>query len=763
MRGLNSLVGLSGLIHNPGVGVAVSLATLIYTGDPISENANQGDAFGTLSVDGTGTWTYSLLEDDGGRVALVGNELRRGATALNYATHPTLGFRVQAIRAEDDATLEEVFSEDVINEATVTLQTLSPDNISYVAGSAENTFVCALLNWTEGSTITVDDTRLKISGRNVLVGPTAQAAATTFLATFTETLAGATNTPKTTARTITVTAAPVANPAHVASVFAEGNTLTMPAFQTGDVLVFAAYRDGSATPPTIPAAISGHANWVQKFAGQPGTLSQSAVYGTIVSTTGAETFGTWTNASSVSVQVYRNVAVGAFGAVLEGTSVTINHPAVTLQVTDGTSWVTSAAMHRQSDTGLEVPRTGMVRRAGGPIVTPSSEHQCFDTNGGVATWAAENQNIGGSGGGSVAFALELKTSGAPGDGGDGETTPPDDTGITGAGYTRAGFTALRTVNVSTQAELETALGSALPGDDIVLANGTYSGNINLTTNKGTLANPVRIRAANEHLAIISPASTASDTIGVGGSAYWIFQDLKIVSPFNASKNSFHIRATGIGSPSFSPAQFTLFDNLLWDGAVGDMLKVSKARDITINDCTFRNFSGSSEGGIDVVGCKNIRITNNTMTDMTWMGLNMKAGTENILVEGNTFTNINKSAMEVGGNSSNNTNVFWPGEYVEPDQPGYTIKNAVVRNNTVNGAEVGMKIIAAWDALIENNTILACDPNKNVIIQDNTSSFPTTFFCDNVTIDILQVDTASWKSQTTAATTISITNVDTTYP
>jgi hypothetical protein len=61
---------------------------------------------------------------------------------------------------------------------------------------------------------------------------------------------------------------------------------------------------------------------------------------------------------------------------------------------------------------------------------------------------------------------------------------------------------LRTVNVANVTQLTAALSNAQAGDDIVLANGTYSNNFTLAKN-GSPTNPIRIRAASAGQATIS--------------------------------------------------------------------------------------------------------------------------------------------------------------------------------------------------------------------------------------------------------------------
>jgi hypothetical protein len=61
---------------------------------------------------------------------------------------------------------------------------------------------------------------------------------------------------------------------------------------------------------------------------------------------------------------------------------------------------------------------------------------------------------------------------------------------------------LRTVNVSNSTQLNTALQNAQPGDHIVLANATYSGNRTLAR-AGTPGAPIVVKAASKHGATIS--------------------------------------------------------------------------------------------------------------------------------------------------------------------------------------------------------------------------------------------------------------------
>jgi hypothetical protein len=80
-------------------------------------------------------------------------------------------------------------------------------------------------------------------------------------------------------------------------------------------------------------------------------------------------------------------------------------------------------------------------------------------------------------------------------------------------------------NVSTVTQLQSALATAQAGDEIVLADGTYAVNANLNcAAEGTSSQPIRVRAANRHAALIR--FNATEGFKVSG-RYWVFDGLTI--------------------------------------------------------------------------------------------------------------------------------------------------------------------------------------------------------------------------------------------
>jgi len=182
------------------------------------------------------------------------------------------------------------------------------------------------------------------------------------------------------------------------------NSATLPSFQSGDVAVVFAFRDGSATNPSVPSGWTNITNTLDTTSG-----SGSVGWRRLVETD--TTTGTWTNASRVVVGVYRGCEpfITPVGGGANGTGTTNGSVALTtftLTRGDGTSWVLGFVGHRSVDTDLGTLWTNMVSLRSN-VADATAETCLQDTNGGVSSWSTQTRNIGGTASGWVSRTVEL--------------------------------------------------------------------------------------------------------------------------------------------------------------------------------------------------------------------------------------------------------------------------------------------------------------------------------------------------------------------
>jgi hypothetical protein len=187
----------------------------------------------------------------------------------------------------------------------------------------------------------------------------------------------------------------------------------------GDTLVAFAFRDGNATPPTVPAG------WttLDNTSGGANNNGSSIAYKSAAG--GAEASGTFTSATTLIVEVYRGVDQSKFNSgagegMAEGTGATITEPGTdcggtltctknfTLGVNDGTSWIFVACGHRQVDTNLETATLSAVLTLRQNPVDATDEGADFDTNAGVSTFTGGTKGLGGTNGGWACRTQELE-------------------------------------------------------------------------------------------------------------------------------------------------------------------------------------------------------------------------------------------------------------------------------------------------------------------------------------------------------------------
>lgn len=198
----------------------------------------------------------------------------------------------------------------------------------------------------------------------------------------------------------------------VGAASAEATSITIPAHQAGDLIICAAFRDGSTTNPTIPTGV----NWTTITNSLDGTsCSVSAAYKRARNS--SETSGTWTNASGLAVVVYRGVAtnktpIGSFAGT-SGTTNTVTYPtnspgANSLNTCRATSWLISFAFHRSTNTTIETAPAGMTNITNTAGTT--AEYAAHDSNGprgSLGSWPQTTVSITGTASGWITVVGEI--------------------------------------------------------------------------------------------------------------------------------------------------------------------------------------------------------------------------------------------------------------------------------------------------------------------------------------------------------------------
>ncbi|MGV0961436.1 MAG: DUF1833 family protein [Limnohabitans sp.] len=173
----------------------------------------------------------------------------------------------------------------------------------------------------------------------------------------------------------------------------------LPAHQAGDVLLAFAYRDGNNNATGVPAG------WTT-ISNTGGANSNSASMAYRLAASDAETSGTWSNATSLIVQIYRGVASIGADAFATGSSTTVTYPGLVLEVANGTSWVAAFTGHRSVNTALEVAPPGLILREN--TLDATDEASGFDTGIGVSDWTVRSVAVGGTASGWFARTVELR-------------------------------------------------------------------------------------------------------------------------------------------------------------------------------------------------------------------------------------------------------------------------------------------------------------------------------------------------------------------
>lgn len=175
---------------------------------------------------------------------------------------------------------------------------------------------------------------------------------------------------------------------YISQASAATDSVTLGTHAAGDSLFAFAYKNGSATIPSLPSG------WLSFFTQTFSTGSYRI--GFKIANSSAETSGSWTNADGVIAVVYRSDAglvIPAISSSAAATSTAVNYSAI-LSVFNRESvdqWFVGFGVMRNDTNALETPPTGMTNRSN--LVGTGWEMAAHDTNADANSWASTNVTV----------------------------------------------------------------------------------------------------------------------------------------------------------------------------------------------------------------------------------------------------------------------------------------------------------------------------------------------------------------------------------
>ena len=231
---------------------------------------------------------------------------------------------------------------------------------------------------------------------------------------------------------------------------------------------------------------------------------------------------------------------------------------------------------------------------------------------------------------------------------------------------------------------------ALPGDTILVHEGTYSGGLFVGGLQGTTTDWIYILAA-----------PGEEVIYSGGSNAWQFTDaayLHIAGFIFQGQTGNGVNFDDGGSYE-TPAHHIVFDNCTFRdiNASGnnDLLKLSGIDNFEIRNCVFLN--GSAGGsGIDMVGCHDSSIHDNHFENQGSNSIQAKGGTSNIRIERNFFKNGGSRVLNLGGSTGL--------QFFRPLDAPYEAAELKVYSNVFIGSDAPIAFVGSINCEVVNNTL-----------------------------------------------------------
>ena len=276
------------------------------------------------------------------------------------------------------------------------------------------------------------------------------------------------------------------------------------------------------------------------------------------------------------------------------------------------------------------------------------------------------------------------------------------------------------------ATLTKAAQLATPGTRINMAVGNYSEGMIIADLRGT---------PNAPIAIVGAGNTVIDG-GVGQGlrlskpAYLVLDGVTITG----AANGLNIDDGGEYSNA-SAAEYIIIKNSFFSSSGtgnNDALKASGVNHLIIADSQFSSV-GTGSSAIDLVGCHNVVISHNILSDSPTSGVQTKGGSSDVLIHGNRFVDMpvtGARAINAGGSTS--LSLFRPplvAYATDPTIENFEASRITMLSNIFENVSNVVSFTGCVDCVFANNTII--DPGWYIVrILQETLSDGTYVFAES---------------------------------
>ncbi|MHC4434356.1 MAG: right-handed parallel beta-helix repeat-containing protein [Planctomycetota bacterium] len=262
-------------------------------------------------------------------------------------------------------------------------------------------------------------------------------------------------------------------------------------------------------------------------------------------------------------------------------------------------------------------------------------------------------------------------------------------------------TRAETVRVRNSSEFRSAVARLSPGTTLLLEPGVYSGGLYLRDVKGTREKRIVIRGSDPD----------NRPLFSGGRQAIHLANCSHLTLGNITVKDFPTNGINIddGGTFETPAHHIVVENvtILETGPKGnhDALKMSGVDHFVVQKCRFEGWGGS---GIDMVGCHHGVVEDCTFTGRAGFsqsnGVQLKGGTEDVLVQCCFFKNAGQRAINLGGSTGL--------QFFRPEVRDYEARNITIAGNRFVGSSAPVAWVTSDGGHVHHNTIVM--PEKWVL-------------------------------------------------